>query len=115
MEALIYFALWAGLIFLMMRFGCGAHIMGHGHGHDGAPEKGTPQRSDDIRWMPPETDVDPVCGKTVHTEKAKSSVHDGTVFYFCSRECRERFEAAPQLYVGPRVHQQSEQTDHAHG
>ena len=32
MEALLYFALWAGFIFLMMRFGCGAHIMGHGHG-----------------------------------------------------------------------------------
>ena len=38
MEALIYFALWAGLIFLMMRFGCGAHVMGHGHGHGGASE-----------------------------------------------------------------------------
>ncbi|MCK9994604.1 MAG: hypothetical protein Dbin4_03124 [Alphaproteobacteria bacterium] len=32
MNSLLYFALWAGLIFVMMRFGCGAHIMGHG-GH----------------------------------------------------------------------------------
>ena len=26
MEALLYLALWGGLIFLMMRFGCGAHV-----------------------------------------------------------------------------------------
>ncbi len=31
MEALLYFAVWAAFIFLMMRFGCGAHVMGHGH------------------------------------------------------------------------------------
>lgn len=115
MEALIYFALWAGLIFLMMRFGCGAHIMGHGHRHHGARDKGTPQSADEIRWVPPETDVDPVCGKTVHTDTAKSSVHDGMVYYFCSRECRERFEAAPDLYVGPRAGKEPKQMDHAHG
>jgi hypothetical protein len=30
-----YYLLWAGAFFLMMRFGCGAHIMGHGHHHEG--------------------------------------------------------------------------------
>jgi YHS domain-containing protein len=114
-EALIYFALWAGLIFLMMRLGCGAHIMGHGHGQHGKPDKGMRQRSDEIRWVPPETDVDPVCGKTVHTDKAKPSVHDGMVYYFCSRECRERFEAAPDLYVGQKTDEQPKQMNHAHG
>jgi YHS domain-containing protein len=106
---LIYFALWAGLIFLMMRFGCGAHVMGHGHGQDSR------QESERLRWVPPETDVDPVCGKTVHTDKAKSSVHEGSVLYFCSRECRERFEAAPHLYVGADAGQQPRLLDHAHG
>ncbi len=33
MNSLIYFLIWGGLFFLMMRFGCGAHVMGHGHGH----------------------------------------------------------------------------------
>ena len=33
MEALVYFAVWAALIFVMMRFGCGAHVLGHGHHH----------------------------------------------------------------------------------
>ena len=101
MEALIYFAFWAGLIFLMMRFGCGAHVLGHGSrsGHGG--DRARPENDDTLRWVPPERDVDPVCGKVVTTERAKPSVHDGHVHYFCSRECREAFESAPELYVGP--------------
>ncbi len=98
MEALIYYALWAGLIVLMMRLGCGAHVMGHGHAHGHADSKS--ERRTDLRWVPPTQDVDPVCGKTVATDKAKPSVFDGYVYYFCSRECREVFEAAPELYVG---------------
>lgn len=115
MEALIYFALWAAVIFLMMRFGCGAHIMGHGHdgARDGAARQSrTPE---EVRWVPPETDVDPVCGKTVHTSNAKPSVHDGAVYYFCSRECRERFEAAPHLYLGVKADDQPKQLDQVHG
>ncbi len=99
MEALFYFALWAAAIFLMMRFGCGAHVMGHSRGHgrsQESPEKG----STELRWVPPETDVDPVCGKAVPTVGAKPTVHGGNVYYFCSRECREVFEVAPELYVG---------------
>lgn len=34
MNALIYFLVWAGIIFVLMRFGCGAHVMGHGHRQD---------------------------------------------------------------------------------
>ena len=33
MPTFIYFILWGALFFVMMRFGCGPHIMGHGHGH----------------------------------------------------------------------------------
>ena len=115
MEALLYFAVWAGLIFLMMRFCGGAHAMGHGHRHQGSESQDALRNGDQLRWVPPETDVDPVCGKTVHTEQAKPSVHDGSVYYFCSREGRERFEAAPHLYVGPAAGQQPQQMDHAHG
>lgn len=100
MEALLYFALWAGLIFLMMRLGGGAHVMGHGPDRKGtgsAPESiGRP----DLRWVPPEKDTDPVCQKIVATDKARPSVYAGSVYYFCSRDCREAFEAAPGLYVG---------------
>ena len=97
MEALLYFVFWAGLMFLMMRLGCGKHVMGQGHSHDSA-SNGVEHRAD-LRWVPPEQDVDPVCSKTVATDQAKPSVFDGCVYYFCSRECREAFEAAPDLYV----------------
>jgi len=80
MEALIYFLLWAGVIFLMMRFGCGAHVMGHGHGqHEQSGARPEARRSD-MRWVPPETYTDRVCGKTVRTDQAKPSVHDGIVY-----------------------------------
>ena len=100
MDALIYFAIWAGLFFLMMRLGCGAHVMGHGHGHGQANGKAGNAGDRNLRRMPPEKDTDPVCGKSVRTEQAKASVHDGNVYYFCSRDCREIFEAAPHLYLG---------------
>jgi len=30
LQDVLFFLFWAGLFFVMMRFGCGAHIMGHG-------------------------------------------------------------------------------------
>ena len=35
MEAVVYFLLWPGLFVQMMRYGCSAHVMDHGHKHDG--------------------------------------------------------------------------------
>lgn len=97
MDALLYFLLWAGLFLLMMRFGCGRHVLGHGgaHGNGSAGRIG----SRGLKWMAPERDIDPVCGKSVETHAAKPSIFDGRVYYFCSRECREAFEAAPAEYV----------------
>lgn len=90
MNSLLYFALWAGLIFVMMRFGCGAHIMGHGgHRH----------RRDAGGQIPPLKDTDPVCGMMVETTTAKSSAHKGHVYYFCSQTCREKFETGPEIYL----------------
>ncbi|MDA1098589.1 MAG: YHS domain-containing protein [Proteobacteria bacterium] len=113
MGTLLYFAMWAGLIFLMMRFGCGAHIMGHGHGNKHA--KTGPGNADDpgLRWVPPKQDIDPVCGKTVTTDKAKPSVYAGNVYYFCARECREVFEAAPNLYLDGD-HPDQKKLEHSH-
>ena len=113
METLLWFAVWAGLIFLMMRFGCGAHVMGHGHGQHGG--RGTSSDRDRLRWVPPEKDVDPVCGMTVETSNAKSVVHAGTVYYFCSSDCRSRFEAAPQDYIGAKAAGEPKQMEHSHG
>ena len=86
MESLIYFLLWAGLFLVMMRFGCGAHVMGHGRRHEaGAPSNGNA--------------IDPVCGMTVAPATAKASVHGGRTYYFCSPLCREKFEAEPAKYL----------------
>ena len=99
MEALLYFTIWAVAIFFMMRFGCGAHVMGHGRKH-GQTEEAPKTVSSELRWVPPETDIDPVCGKAVSTGEAKPTVHAGNVYYLCSPECREVFEVAPELYTG---------------
>ncbi len=66
MESLIYFLLFAGAFFLMMRFGCGAHVMGHGHGH-GESSSGRAESDSQARLVPPAKDIDPVCGMTVQT------------------------------------------------
>lgn len=115
MEALLYFAFWAALIFLMMRFGCGAHVMGHGKSAQHAHRSEGSETGQELRWTAPERDVDPVCGKTVATDSAKPSVFGGTVYYFCSRECRELFEAAPELYVGGGQRPDLRQLEHSRG
>jgi YHS domain-containing protein len=47
---------------------------------------------------PPENAVDPVCNMKVETTKAKSAVYGGNVYYFCSQDCRLKFEADPLVY-----------------
>ena len=45
--------------------------------------------------------VDPVCGMTVDPADAAGSAElAGQTYYFCSRSCLERFQAAPEKYVG---------------
>ncbi len=76
-------------MFVMMRYGCGAHMMG-GHGHHGGGEgksSGDPTK-------------DPVCGMEIDPPRAAAaSVHEGTTYYFCSGSCRDKFEREPQKYV----------------
>src|SRR3546814_17297756 len=59
-------------------------------------------RGGGLRWIPLETDTDPVCGQVVDPALAKPSVYAGYVYYFCSRLCRERFEADPKSYIDER-------------
>lgn len=109
METVLSILFWGGLMFLMMRFGCGKHMFGHGRkqehkqGRQENPDQccGTASGAGSgLRWEAPESDVDPVCGKTVSTAEARPSLYEGQVYYFCSRECRETFEARPENYVG---------------
>ncbi len=46
---------------------------------------------------------DPVCGMTVDRASAQHMArHAGEKFYFCSARCCERFEAAPESFLGDR-------------
>jgi len=66
-----YLLVGAVLFFVMMRFGCGAHVMGHHHhGHQDAPPGGPGNGL----WSAPAEARDPVCGKIVPTADAKSSL-----------------------------------------
>ena len=47
MPTWLYFLLWGAFFFMMMRFGCGAHIMGHGHGHRHGENKSNDASSGD--------------------------------------------------------------------
>ncbi len=116
MEAIFPYLLWGGLFFLMMRFGCGSHIFGHRHGDQGQVKntghggghgccEPAPKPAPEIIDVPradqpsPTAHTDPVCGMSVTADSAKTSIHAGKVHYFCSRDCREIFEAAPERYL----------------
>ena len=113
METLIYFLLFGVGIFLMMRLGCGSHVMGHRHGGGQSGSGASTAGSGGLRWEAPEKDVDPVCGMTVETAAAKSAVHGGAVYYFCSQVCREKFEDAPATYL-KKTTEPSPHTEHSH-
>ena len=99
LQSVLYFLLWAGLFILMMRFGCGAHVLGHGHHHANTGSRENHGPEGELSGTPPAEAVDPVCGMTVQTVGAKSAVHAGRPYYFCSPSCREKFEANPAAYV----------------
>lgn len=83
MEGLIWLLALAALFFLMMRFGCGAHIMhGHGPGHDA--EAGG---------------KDPVCGMPRNPRSGYTKAHAGRNYWFCSKACLDKFDADPDRYV----------------
>lgn len=116
-ENIVYFLFWAGLFAVMMRFGCGARVMGHRHrhgasGNDGPESTAPPDRS--YRNTETEQTTDPVCGRRVEVAQAKSAVYQGQACYFCSAACRDKFEAAPASYVRARTGV-STHKEHHHG
>jgi len=42
---------------------------------------------------------DPVCGMMIDTDKAKDHTHKDVKYYFCSQQCHDAFEKAPEKYV----------------
>lgn len=91
MRGLLTLLLYAAFFYLMMRFGCGAHMVhGHGgHGHEGHGGSGPGDGSA----------KDPVCGMAVAPGQGYTKSYEGRMLHFCSRKCLDSFEAEPQRYV----------------
>ena len=46
------------------------------------------------------TQRDPVCGMEVEArDAAATSQHQGQTYYFCSTNCKQKFDQNPQQYV----------------
>ncbi len=83
MEGLGTFLIFAVLFYLMMRYGCGAHMI---HGHSHASKKDTKH-------------IDPVCNMEVEAEQGYGKMYQETLYRFCSRNCLDKFDTDPELYL----------------
>ncbi|NIA02605.1 MAG: YHS domain-containing protein [Planctomycetia bacterium] len=92
MDGLLSLLLFAAFFYLMMRFGCGAHMVHGKHGND------SKKSNDDSSTA---KHIDPVCGMQVDTEQGYGKMHDGQLYRFCSRSCLDHFEANPGQYLNP--------------
>ncbi|MFZ5502553.1 MAG: YHS domain-containing protein [Pseudomonadota bacterium] len=84
MEGLFSLLLFALFFYVMMRFGCGAHMIHGGHGQHTAGSGDS---------------TDPVCGMQVSADSGYTKMHQGTQYRFCSRSCLDKFDANPQQYL----------------
>jgi P-type Cu+ transporter len=58
--------------------------------------------------------IDPVCGMKVDPAKAPGiAVHEWTTYYFCSKNCRNKFEHDPGKYVAHVPTADEQRTDFA--
>jgi len=91
MEGLGSFLLFAIVFYLMMRYGCGAHMMhGHGDHSEHGDSKGTDKNMKHI---------DPVCDMEVEAEQGYGQMYQGTLYRFCSKSCLDKFDATPEIYL----------------
>ena len=89
----IWLALGLGALFMMRRGRFGHYAGGHaGHGRGAQPARSATSNTRDVS-------IDPVNGEPVRTDKALTSLYQGKIYYFASKENRDRFEAAPQEYA----------------
>lgn len=87
MEGLLSFLIFGGLFFMMMRYGCGAHVIHGGHGQAGKSDVGKTNH------------IDPVCSMVMDSHMGYGKVHEGHLYRFCSRACLDKFDAEPARYT----------------
>ncbi|NOX57219.1 MAG: YHS domain-containing protein [Planctomycetes bacterium] len=59
-----------------------------------ARREGTPRRGP--------VSIDPVCHMEVNEAWGFQVIHDGQSYYFCTKDCRDRFAASPDQFLGDR-------------
>jgi len=96
----LWVALAIGVGFYFLRGGLSGHAGGHGGllghgGHGGQPQSRAPSAPANA----PEAAIDPVGGEAVRTGEALTSVYQGKIYYFATKDNRDRFEAAPQEHA----------------
>lgn len=87
MEGLGSFLLFALFFFLLMRYGCGSHMM-HGHGNHGGDHGGKDTKH-----------IDPVCDMEVKAEQGYGKMYQGALYRFCSKSCLDKFDNDPEHYL----------------
>ena len=88
MEGLGTLLFWAIIFFVIMRFGCGAHMI-HGHGKHGDSHGSADQNKH----------IDPVCDMEVEVDKGYGKMYEGSLYRFCSRNCLDKFDSNPVRYL----------------
>lgn len=101
MEGWLSFLVFAILFYVMMRFGCGAH-MAHGH-HSGKKENDSG------------SNYDPVCGMKVEDEKGYGRMFEGQLYRFCSKKCLNEFDEQPEKYTVVLTESKNNKQEHPHG
>ncbi len=95
MSGLLSLLLFAAFFYLIMRFGCGSHMV-HGHGGHGGNGDHEMHAGHDVAGMKAK---DPVCGMEVAPGQGYTEIHEGREYRFCSRKCLDQFDAEPQRYA----------------
>lgn len=84
---LLFFAI---LFFLMMRFGCGAHVM---HGQDKKGDDAIHDHNENQKY------IDPVCEMEVEMDQGYGKMHNGKLYRFCTKNCLNKFDEQPEKYL----------------
>lgn len=87
MDGLFPLLFYAALFYLMMRFGCGAHMVHGKHGKNDSSEDSNTKH------------IDPVCGMTVPMDEGYGKMHGGQLYRFCSRKCLDKFDIDADPYL----------------
>ncbi|GMR03334.1 MAG: hypothetical protein BMS9Abin21_168 [Thermodesulfovibrionia bacterium] len=95
MSDLLWIIIIGALFYFMMRKGgcCGGKSHGKHNQHSGHSHgNSNPGRT-----------KDPVCGMEIEVNGAATMKlqHKDQAFYFCSSECKEKFDNNPTLYIEP--------------